>query len=230
MRQTISGLIAAFAVVTVSAVPALACGGGGLLQSSCSPCGQAYVSPCAQPEVYVAPTPTVVETGCDACGGGWVRERLPDPVQQYYYVNQGPTYTGPGNYAPYPTYQEGAVSSWRAYRHRPHHYGYDGGRYADATPHYYDGYRSHRRFHSWREHTGYGYPERRSLRYGYTPHRYGYESHRYGYEARRSYTSHFRLPPREFYPRHHSLRYGYGAPDRAPRHYGYREHTLRRYY
>ena len=36
-------------------------------------------------------------------------------MQQYYYVNQGPTYTGPGNFAPYPTYQEGG------YRHRPYY-------------------------------------------------------------------------------------------------------------
>ena len=33
MRQTISGLVAAIAVVTASAVPAMACGGGGLFQS-----------------------------------------------------------------------------------------------------------------------------------------------------------------------------------------------------
>ena len=49
MRQTISGLIAAVAVMAASAVPAMACGGGGLFQSSCSPCGQqVYVSPCEQ--------------------------------------------------------------------------------------------------------------------------------------------------------------------------------------
>jgi hypothetical protein len=223
MRQTISGLIAAFAVVTASAVPALACGGGGLLQSSCSPCGQAYVSPCAQPEVYVAPTPTFVETGCNSCGGGWAHERLPDPVQQYYYANQGPTYTGPGNFAPYPTYQEGAVSGWSGYRHHSYRYGYEG-------------YRTHPYFRPWREHTGYGYPERRSMRYGYAPHHYGYETrhygyepHRYGFESHRGYTSHYSLPPREFYP-HHSLRYGYSAPYGMPHHYGFREHTLRRYY
>ena len=46
MRQTISGLVAAIAVVTASAAPALACGGG--LFTSCAPCGQAYVSPCSQ--------------------------------------------------------------------------------------------------------------------------------------------------------------------------------------
>ena len=127
MRQMISGLVAAVAVVTASAVPALACGGG--LFSGCSPCGQAYVEPCAA-QVYVPPAP--VYTGCNTGCGGWAFERLPDPVQQYglsdrlqyrlqqyYYVNQGPTYTGPGNFAPYPTYQEGAVSGLAAYRHRP---------------------------------------------------------------------------------------------------------------
>ena len=45
MRQMVSGLVAAAAVMTVSAAPASACGGLGLF-SSCSPCGQAYVSPC----------------------------------------------------------------------------------------------------------------------------------------------------------------------------------------
>ena len=41
-------------------------------------------------------------------------------MQQYYYVNQGPTYTGPGNWAPVPTYQEGGVyryGGYRAYRY-----------------------------------------------------------------------------------------------------------------
>jgi hypothetical protein len=113
MRQTISGLVAAIAVVTASAAPAMACG---LVGSSCSPCGRAYVSPCAQ--AYV---PTY------SCNSGcWAFERLSDParqyysdrVQQYYYVNQGPTYTGPGAFAPYPTYQEGAVSGL-GYRHAP---------------------------------------------------------------------------------------------------------------
>ncbi len=63
--------------------PAYACGGwyGG----GCAPCG--YVSPC-----------------------GATYERLPDPEVQYhsapiaqpryYYVDQGPTYSGPGNFAP----------------------------------------------------------------------------------------------------------------------------------
>ncbi len=100
-------------------------------------CG--YGSPCG----YVAP----VYSGCYSGCGGWVRERLPDPVQQYevapaaypqqyYYADQGPTYTGPGNLAPYRIYREGGVSGWHAYRHhyRHHYYGY--------APHRY-GYREH---------------------------------------------------------------------------------------
>jgi hypothetical protein len=120
MRQMISGWVAAIAVVTASVAPAMACGGG-LYQGSCSPCGQTYVSPCAQSYAY---------SGCGGCGG-WVYERLPDPVRQYnlpdrvhqyYYVNQGPTYTGPGTFAPYPTYQESSVYGADTYRRRPHYH------------------------------------------------------------------------------------------------------------
>ena len=117
MRKTISGMVAAVAVmITMGAAPAMACYTG--------------------------------------CGGGWAAERLPDPVHQYYYVNQGPTYTGPGNWAPRPVYQETSVS-----------YG---------NP-YYGGYRA-------RPH--YGYSARPSVRYGYAPRvnygpRYGY-AHRHG--------------------------------------------------
>jgi len=118
MRPTISGLVAAIAVMTVAAAPAMACGGYG-------PCAQSYV-------------PTPVYSGCYS-GCSW-RERLPDPVQQYgypaphhlqqyYHVNQGPTFTGPGNYAPYPVYREGAVSGLDAYRYRRHYAPHHGRRY-----------------------------------------------------------------------------------------------------
>jgi hypothetical protein len=105
MHQIFKGLIAAVAII--AAAPAMACG----------------YSPCAQP-VYVAPV--AAYAGCNPCGG-WVRERLPDPEQQYYWVNQGPTYTGPGNYAPYPVYREGSISGYgygynRPYHHRAHRY------------------------------------------------------------------------------------------------------------
>ena len=120
MRQIFSGLVAAVAVM--AAAPAMACG----------------YSPCAQPQVYVAPVATYSYSGCNPCGG-WAHERLADPVQQYYYVNQGPTYTGPGNWAPRPIYRETegpGIYGYRAHRHygwrartsyyhapRYHHYG-----------------------------------------------------------------------------------------------------------
>src|SRR5437588_3706034 len=94
MRQLFTGLVAAVAVM--AAAPAFACG----------------YTPCAAP-VYVAPAP-VVDYGCNPCGGGgwagWGYERLAAPEQQYYYVNQGPTYTGPGDFAPARVYEEGSVS------------------------------------------------------------------------------------------------------------------------
>jgi hypothetical protein len=120
MRQMISGLVAAAAVMV--AAPAMACG----------------FSPCGLPEVYVSPAPAYSYSGCNPCG--WAHERLADPVYQYYYVNQGPTYTGPGNWAPQPTYQESAIPG---YYHPHHHY---------------------RRWH----HTGYYHAPR--YHYGYAPH------------------------------------------------------------
>ena len=80
----------------------------------------------AQPQVYVAP---VAAYGCNPCGG-WVRERLADPEQQYYFVNQGPTYTGPGNCAPRPIYREGAISGYGYGYNRPYHRAH---RYSPAT-------------------------------------------------------------------------------------------------
>lgn len=127
MRHLIKGLIAAVAVM--AAAPAMACG----------------YSACWQPTVVVAPVavaPVAVGfAGCGGCGGwGWgVRERLPDPQQQYYYVNQGPTYTGPGNIAPYRVYREGSVSGYgygynRApYGYRVHRYGHAGRYYGQRV-------------------------------------------------------------------------------------------------
>ena len=75
MRKTILGMVAAAAVMmTAGASPAMACGGG-LFQSSCSPCG--YNVGCAAP-VYAAPVVAAVVAapvygaGCNTgCGGGW---------------------------------------------------------------------------------------------------------------------------------------------------------------
>lgn len=143
MRQMISGLVAAVAVVAASAAPAMAC--GGLFTSGgCSPC--AAYSPCAQgyyPGYY---------------GGGYgvaAYERLPSPTQ-YYYVNQGPTFSGPGNFAPVPTYHEAAVSGWNAYS-RPYYHPYDGGRYARGM---YPHYRMHDYGHHYGHHHGQVYGSR----------------------------------------------------------------------
>jgi hypothetical protein len=170
MRQTISGLVAAIAVVAASAAPAMACGGG-FFQSTCSPCGPSFVSPCAQAFV-----PAPVFSGCNSGCGGWVAERLPDPVRQYYYADQGPTYDGPGDFAPYLVYRESALPVWGAYRHHPHYYGYGGVRYGYGPRH---GYVSH-----------YSLPPRQfyahhNMRYGYPtgePHRYGQREHTHRYD------------------------------------------------
>jgi hypothetical protein len=135
MRQTISGLFAAFAVLFAGAAPAMACG-----YSTCAP---TYYAP-----VYAAPT-YAFGTGCGNCGGGWAYQRLAEPQTQYYYVNQGPTFTGPGAYAPYPTYHETAVTGWAGYERAPSYGGYE-------TPAYY-GYRWHHRYHAWHHGYRYGY-------------------------------------------------------------------------
>ena len=116
MRQILKGLVAAVAVM--AAAPAMACG----------------YAPCAAP-VYAAPVVSYGYAGCGPCGG-WVSERLPDPVQQYYWVNQGPTYTGPGNIAPYPVYREGTISGYGYGYNRPY---YRGHRYSYRTVRYYHG-------------------------------------------------------------------------------------------
>lgn len=136
MRHLISGVVAAVAVM--AAAPAMACG-----YSSCSPCGYSY-SPCVQPQ-YVAPVATYsygygCGTGC-GYGYGYGAARLAEPTTQYYYVNQGPTYSGPGAWAPQPRYYEPSVSGWSSYS-RPYDYGYV------ARPRYYGprvyGYRAAR--------------------------------------------------------------------------------------
>src|ERR1700687_6165083 len=80
MRQTISGLVAAFAVVTASAAPAMACGWYG---GACSPCGYGYS--CAAPQVYVSPAPVYGYSGCNTGCGGWAYERLPHTGAHSYY-------------------------------------------------------------------------------------------------------------------------------------------------
>ena len=106
MRQVISGLVAAMAVVTASAAPAAACGYGGCCGGAFAACAPTYA-------------PAYAYNGCDACG--WTYERLADPVTQYYYVNQGPTFSGPGMFAPVPVYRENALPNygWHRHHHNP---------------------------------------------------------------------------------------------------------------
>ncbi len=139
MRQTLIGMAAAAAVMTAGAAPAMACGFGGC-------CAGFFANPCAP--AYV-PSYTYGYGGCNPCGG-WAYETLVEPTTQYYYVNQGPTYSGPGAFAPYPFYQESALPyyyhrSWRhsyRYGYGPHrHYSYHYG-----SPYYY-GHRVLRRYY-----------------------------------------------------------------------------------
>jgi hypothetical protein len=159
MRQMISGLVAAAAVMFVATAPAAACG-----FSTCAP---------------VAPVYSGCNTGCGSWGygagyGGWGFEHLAEPATQYYYVNQGPTYTGPGAFAPYPTYREDAVVA-------PANYGYGRG-YGYGNGY---GYRAA----AVEAPAAYPYqrPYYRPYRYGYGP-RYGYLPRvHYGYGPRYGY-------------------------------------------
>ena len=157
MRQMIKGLLAALAVTTAGVAPAAACGWGG----GC--CNTGYISPCAQ--TYV-PTYSYSYNPCGTCGTSWGYERLAEPETQYYYVNQGPTYSGPGAFAPYGTYQEEALPTY-GYHHSYRHYGYGYGWH--HTPYH----------HRWHQ---YGYATRH---YGY--HRWGGEGSYYGHPLVRRY-------------------------------------------
>jgi hypothetical protein len=161
MRQMISGLVAAAAVMTVSAAPASACGGLGLF-SSCSPCGGSlFTSSCGgygggygYGGYSTAYSASVAGYGYGGgCGGCGSVEQLPELSPQYYHVNQGPTYTGPGNYAPMPTYRENAQYGW-GYGGG---YGYGGAAVSYAPRPYY---------RPWRARVGYGYGVRSGYRYG----------------------------------------------------------------
>jgi hypothetical protein len=123
MRQIISAIAAIIGFAVVGTAPAAACG--------YTPCGvpsygyqaaygyqaYGYQAP-AYPPAYPYQAPYACGAGCATGYGRY--ERLAEPTTQYYYVNQGPTYTGPGRFAPYPTYQESAVTGYGMRRH--HHY------------------------------------------------------------------------------------------------------------
>jgi len=149
MRQTIKGLVAAFAVMTAGSAPAMACGFGG-----CSPCGA--ISPCESyaPAYTYAPAYSYSYSGCGSCGtAGWAGtgygyERLAEPTTQYYYVNQGPTYSGPGAFAPYPTYRETAIPAYGlGYGYRHHYRRNNAYRQNWGHEGYYDGHPLVRRYY-----------------------------------------------------------------------------------
>jgi hypothetical protein len=130
MRETIKGLLAAFAVMSAgAATPAMACGFGGC-------CGGLF-SPCAP--IYAPTYSYIYSSGCGHCDNGWAYDRLAEPTRQYYYVNQGPTYSGPGAFAPEPIYQEDALPAYGYHHHHyRHHWGHVG---------YYSGHPLVRRYY-----------------------------------------------------------------------------------
>jgi hypothetical protein len=156
-------------------------------------------------------------------GGYAGYELLPNPepvTRQYYYVNQGPTYGGPGQFAPVPTYQETAIG-WRGYPR------YDGGPYANPYDH-----------HSY----GYGYRQRTVGPVVFTPRLpfYSRPSYRYGASMRHAPRSHY-AQPRVIYGSHHGYapRHGYhqggyhqrGLHQRGFHQHGYhQQRALRRAY
>jgi hypothetical protein len=142
MRQTVIGLSVAIAALGIAG-EALACGYDG-----CAPLGySSYNYNYSGFGGYSEPA-CGIGAPCTVAVTRWHYGHLPNPEPyyygtwpRYYYVNQGPTYTGPGLLAPVPTYQERAVSGWTGYG--PTAYGpdyrYSGGPYGNATTHYYDG-------------------------------------------------------------------------------------------
>lgn len=123
MRKSVLGFVAAAAAIA-GAAPAMACGSYGgcaVNHAGYGSYGYAGVAPyerLAVPSGQYAPAPRPHNA-------------------QYFHVNQGPTYSGPGDFAPYPTYQETAVRGWTGYE-RGYDYPYDGGPYGNAINHFSD--------------------------------------------------------------------------------------------
>jgi len=194
MRITISKWAAAIAVAAVSAAVSPAMAGGGYYAGGCSPCGGGYVG------YEVLPNPEPV-------------------TRQYYYANQGPTFSGPGQFAPVPTYQETAIG-WRGYPR------YDGGPYANPYNHY--SYSAN-----------YGYRQEAAGPVVFTPRLpyYARPSYRYGYSmqpraryAQRSYYGHRYAQPRVIYGSRHGYTLRHGYAQRQGYHHQYQQRPLRRAY
>ena len=143
----------------------------------CESCGadnppsNRFCGGCGAPLVYAAPVAAYTQSACNPCGGvgwgygGYGHARLAAPEQQYYYVNQGPTYSGPGAWAPAPVYQEETASGYGVY-HRSH-YGYR-----------HHGYRPYHHRHMGYRHMGY--------HHGYATHHEAAPYH-YGHRVLRRY-------------------------------------------
>jgi hypothetical protein len=206
MRQYLIGLAAAAAVAVVSAPAMAGCGGCGPAISfpsfsNCSPCGGGFGG-------YGG-----------GYAGGWGYATLAAPAQyyavqvqaqpQYYFVNQGPTYTGPGMFAPVASYAPRIATGYG--QGFDGYTGYNGGPYANPM--------HHMNYGAPAVSTPTVYSYRRAYRPYYRP------AVRYGYGHRVWAT------PRVMYAPRHSFRYGYRAAPRysvAPHQYGPR--VLRRYY
>jgi len=116
--QQIFGFVAVAAAISMATGPATACSNMPCVAPQAAPAPQ-QDDPCMWAHRKV---PTNGFIGC-----GWGFERLVDPETQYrsrgpepryYYVNQGPTFSGPGAFAPYPIYKEGVFVSYGEPRHR----------------------------------------------------------------------------------------------------------------
>lgn len=213
MRQYVFGLAAAMAVA-VSSAPAMAnCGG-------CGPAAYSYAPAVSYNYGYRGGCAQAFANPCSYGAANWAVATVPAPVTyyavqpQYYYANQGPTYSGPGMYAPSVAYQARAVGGWSGYQggyhggyHRGYH-GYSGGPYANPTSHYYHG------MPAVSTPTVYSYRRAyRATRYSYAPRQY----------APRVYRAHRMYGPRVYAP---SVRYGQrvaprysvAPPQYAPRH------------
>jgi hypothetical protein len=113
----------AVAAIVVSATQAMACGGYG--------CPVDHTGYGTYGYLGVAPYQTLpVRTGLYG-------PPLRPESGRYFHVQQGPTFSGPGNFAPYPTYQEIAVRGWSGWE-RGWDYPYDGGPYGNSLNHYSD--------------------------------------------------------------------------------------------
>jgi hypothetical protein len=189
MRTMILKIAAAVAVVTASAAPAVA-GGFGLFSGGCSPCSQSYSQSYGYGQGYST-----------------VYQQLPDPAHQYYYVNQGPTFSGPGNFAPTQFYQETSTPGWTGYERGDGDF--DGGQYAGGS---YGNYG-----------TSYEQPYRHAaVQYSYQPRVRAYGFSQRGYAPRHSYRSY---APRYGY---HHRRFAGPRVMYAPR-YASRHHQYQRY-